>query len=83
MLENLFGAMTKAGGTIKLHGRVIRNRTPRESIKNGFALLTEERRATGIFGIRDIRENTVISNLKNYLVGGVCLSDKKMEEDTK
>ena len=83
VLENLFGAMTKAGGTIKLHGRVIRNRTPRESIKNGFALLTEERRATGIFGIRDIRENTVISNLKNYLVGGVCLSDKKMEEDTK
>ena len=82
VLENLFGAMTKEKGTIRLHGKTVHNRTPREAIKNGFALLTEERRATGIFGIRDIRENTVISNLKHYLVGGICLSDKKMKEDT-
>ena len=82
VLENLFGAMTRDGGTIKLHGKEIKNRTPRESIKNGFALLTEERRATGIFGIRDIRDNTVISNLKSYLMGHICLSDKKMREDT-
>ena len=82
VLENLFGAMTKGSGTIRLHGREIRNRTPRESIKNGFALLTEERRATGIFGIRDIRDNTVISNLKNYLMGGICLSDKKIKTNT-
>ena len=57
--------MTKGSGTIRLHGREIRNRTPRESIKNGFALLTEERRATGIFGFRDIRDKNVITNLKN------------------
>ena len=82
VLENLFGAMTRDGGSIRLHGREIQNRTPQESIKNGFALLTEERRATGIFGIRDILDNTVISNLKSYLMGGVCLSDKKMEADT-
>ena len=82
VLENLFGAMTKASGTIRLHGKEIKNRNPRESIKNGFALLTEERRATGIFGIRDILDNTVISNLKNYLIGGICLSNKKMREDT-
>ena len=82
VLENLFGAMTRDGGTIRIHGREIRNRTPRESIKNGFALLTEERRATGIFGIRDSRDNTVISNLKSYLMGHICLSDKKMREDT-
>ena len=82
VLENLFGVMTKETGTIRLHGKEIRNKTPREAIKNGFALLTEERRATGIFGIRSIKDNTVISNLKNYLMGGVCLSEKKMKEDT-
>ena len=82
VLENLFGAMTKESGTIRLHGKEIKNKTPREAIKNGFALLTEERRATGIFGIRDIRDNTVISNLKSYLMGHICLSDKKMREDT-
>ena len=82
VLENLFGSMTREGGTITLHGKEIQNRTPKESIKNGFALLTEERRATGIFGIRDIRENTVISSLKDYLMGGICLSDKQMKEKT-
>ena len=82
VLENLFGAMTKGSGTIRLHGKEIKNKSPREAIKNGFALLTEERRATGIFGIRDIKENTVISNLKSYLAGGFCLSNKKMKEDT-
>ena len=82
VLENLFGAMTKESGTIRLHGKQIRNKTPREAIKNGFALLTEERRATGIFGIRDIKENTVISNLNSYLLGHICLSEKKMKKDT-
>ncbi len=82
VLENLFSSMTKGSGTIRLHGRTIQNNTPRQSIRNGFALLTEERRATGIFGIRDIRENTVISNLRGYLIGGICLSDKKMAQDT-
>ena len=82
VLENLFGAMTREGGTIRLHGKEIRNKSPKEAIKNGFALLTEERRATGIFGIRDIKENTVISNIKSYLKGGICLSEKEMKKDT-
>ena len=82
VLENLFGAMTKGSGTIRLHDKEIKNKSPREAIKNGFALLTEERRATGIFGIRDIKENTVISSLNNYLRGGICLSEKAMKKDT-
>ncbi len=82
VLENLFGSMTREGGTITLHGKQIRNKSPRESIKNGFALLTEERRATGIFAIRSIEDNTVISSLKDYLKGGLCLSNKMMHEKT-
>ena len=50
VLENLFGIATRKSGTIRLDGKQVLNRNARESIKNGFALLTEERRATGIFG---------------------------------
>ena len=84
VLENIFGIATRKSGTIRLDGRPVLNRNARESIKNGFALLTEERRATGIFGILDIRENTVISNLKNYRGKAlpVMLDDKKMKKDT-
>ena len=80
-LENIFGNATRKTGTIKLHGKVCRNRTPRESIKNGFSLLTEERRATGIFAIENIRENTVISSLKKHEHFGL-LSNKSMKADT-
>ena len=81
-LENIFGIATRKGGTIKLNGKVCLNRNSRESIKNGFALLTEERRATGIFGILSIRENTVISSLKKHLKAGIWLNEKSMKEDT-
>ena len=80
-LENIFGSATRKTGTIKLHGKVCRNRNPRESIKNGFSLLTEERRATGIFAIENIRENTVISSLKKHEHFGL-LSNKSMKADT-
>ena len=84
VLENLFGIATRKSGMIRLDGKQVLNRNARESIKNGFALLTEERRATGIFGILDIRENTVISNLKNYRSKAfpLMLDDKKMRQDT-
>ena len=81
-LENIFGIATRKSGTIKLDGKVCTNRNARESIKNGFALLTEERRATGIFGILSIRENTVISSLKKHKKKGLYLSEKSMREDT-
>ena len=80
-LENIFGNATRKSGTIKLNGKVCRNRNPRESIKYGFSLLTEERRATGIFAIENIRENTVISSLKKHLHFGL-LSNKSMKADT-
>ena len=81
-LENIFGVATRKDGTIKLDGKVCRNRNSRESIRNGFALLTEERRATGIFGILNIRENTVISSLRKHIKGGVMLSNPSMKKDT-
>lgn len=82
LLETLFGIAKKKSGTVKLHGRTIDNRNSRRSIRNGFALLTEERRSTGIFGILDIIANTTISNLKSYRIGGIYLSSAKMRKDT-
>lgn len=82
LLENLFGISARRSGKITLDGKEAKNRNARESIRNGFALLTEERRATGIFGILDILENTAISSLDRYRTGPF-LSKKKMRESTK
>ena len=82
VLECIFGLLSRKSGTIRLFGRETKNANAREAIKNGFALLTEERRATGIFGILDITSNTVISGLKKYRVGGLYLHAGKMKKDT-
>ena len=66
LLCAIFGIYKRDGGRIFLDGKEIFNRTPTEAIKNGFALITEERRASGIFGILDIVENTTISSLPKY-----------------
>ena len=81
LLSTIFGIMARESGEIKLNGKPIANKTPRQSIKNGFAMLTEERRATGIFPYANILFNTVISNLGSYKQGPL-LSDKKMTADT-
>ena len=79
LLETIFGINTRKSGNIYLCGAEVKNRNARESVKNGFALLTEERRATGIFAILNIRENAVISSLKRF-AAGPFLRDKKMKE---
>ena len=81
-LESIFGVRTRKSGVITLDGKPCRNRNAGESIKNGFALLTEERRATGIFGVLNIRENTVISSLKRHKRMGFYLSSKSQKKDT-
>lgn len=83
LLENIFGIATRKSGEIYLHGKRVLNRNARESITNKFAMLTEERRATGIFAIRDIQANTTISSLRKYRYKGIpLLSDKKLSEST-
>ncbi|MBQ2583486.1 MAG: ATP-binding cassette domain-containing protein, partial [Erysipelotrichaceae bacterium] len=72
---------TRKSGEIYVNGKRVLNRNSRESINNGFAMLTEERRATGIFGVRDIQANSTVSSLKKY-VNGIFLDDKKMSEAT-
>ena len=82
VIENIFGISERKSGTIILHGKEISNRTPREAIKNGFALVTEERRATGIFGILDICENTTVSSIRKYKIASIFLSDRKRRSAT-
>ncbi len=81
-LESIFGIRTRKSGKIYLGGKEVKNRNAGESIKNGFAMLTEERRATGIFGVLNIRENTVISSLNRHKKFGFYLSEKSQRKDT-
>lgn len=80
LLNTLFGYHTKGEGTVKLHGKPIENTDTAQATRNGFALITEERRATGIFGQMSITFNAIISNIGSY--GKFLLSSKKANQDT-
>ncbi|WP_042272947.1 galactose/methyl galactoside ABC transporter ATP-binding protein MglA [[Clostridium] dakarense] len=83
IVEALFGMRKLQSGTIKLHDKVIENKHPRRALENGFALVTEERRSTGIFPMLSIEFNSIISNMDAYKANGLFLSNKKMSGDTK
>lgn len=82
IVETLFGVRERKSGTITLHGKTMKNRTALEAINNGFALVTEERRATGIYSNLNIEFNSLISNMKSYLGRLGLLSGNKMKSDT-
>ncbi|MTD26470.1 galactose/methyl galactoside ABC transporter ATP-binding protein MglA [Erwinia sorbitola] len=82
IVETLFGIREKSGGTIKLHGKTINNHSANEAINHGFALVTEERRSTGIYAYLDIGFNSLISNISKYKNSIGLLDNTRMKSDT-
>ena len=83
IVETIFGMRPKEHGEIILNGKTVKNKSPEDAIKNGFALVTEERRSTGIFSMLDVAFNSVISNLDRYKNKFKLLKNKDIEKDTK
>lgn len=77
LIEALFGLRELASGSIVLNGREVRIKSPDDAIRNGLALLTEERRATGIFPVLSVHENGAIANMKKYRTPYFLLDEKK------
>ncbi len=78
-METLFGIRAKGEGQVFLSGKQIVNSTPIKAMKNGFAMLTEERREDGIFSDLSISFNMTITNLDQYSKH-ILLSDSLMKD---
>jgi len=81
LLEGLFGLVTLKSGRIYKNGVEIKTGKPGRAMKHGLAMVTEERRATGIFGILSVRDNIVIANIRNYKRLHLYISGKKINAD--
>ena len=79
LMEGLFGVRHIEKGTVTYKGETIKIHHPRDAIKKGIALLTEDRRATGIFGVLSISDNVGVASLDKYIDYGVVLNNKKLE----
>lgn len=83
IVEALFGIRQKASGKIYLRGKEIKNRTANEAIDNGFSLVTEERRSTGIFAMLNVNFNSTVANMDSYTSKAGFINNSKSTEDTK
>ncbi len=83
LMNAIFGAEPKSAGQIFLYGKEIRIRTPYEAIKNGMAMVTENRRETGFLDNFDIKENISIVPFvkKTKCKGLIGLLDRKKEKE--
>ena len=80
LMEGLFGLRCHSAGRITYKGRELKINQPKQAIDSGIAMLTEDRRATGILGVLSIADNVSIASLNQYLIGGFMLDDGKIEK---
>jgi inositol transport system ATP-binding protein len=70
-IETIFGVAKASGGEIYIHGKKVNIRNSQDAIAHGMALLTEDRKLTGIMGVLSVRDNMMIASLGNFARGGL------------
>ena len=80
LMEGIFGIRSTTQGTISYKGNELKISRPRDAIQRSIALLTEDRRATGIFGVLPVADNVAIASLDRYLEAGFYLNEGKIEK---
>ncbi len=81
LLETIFGMRTRAAGNVIYDGKMMNFASPKDAMNHGFALITEERKANGLFLKANITFNTTIANMNHYK-SGFALSHDDMVRAT-
>ncbi len=77
LVESLFGMREVKAGRIWIRGKEVKISNPIQAKKEKIALLTEERRKTGIFPVLSVFDNTLIANIDRYVRKTGLLDRKK------
>ncbi|MBV8899640.1 MAG: sugar ABC transporter ATP-binding protein [Verrucomicrobia bacterium] len=80
LMDGVFGVTASYGGAVRINGKPVKVKSPADAIRNGMALLTEDRKLTGLYLNATVRENMFIANINRYLVGPF-LRFSKIEKD--
>ena len=80
LMESIFGIRHVVSGKVTYKGEELHIERPRDAIQKSIALLTEDRRATGIFGVLSISDNVGVASLDHYIKNGLVIDDKALEK---
>ncbi|MDR1429399.1 MAG: sugar ABC transporter ATP-binding protein [Spirochaetaceae bacterium] len=81
LVEALFGLRSVESGHIYIDGQEVTIKNPTQAKSHKMALLTEERRATGIIPMLSVKENMLLANLKRYIGPLGLINEKQGEND--
>lgn len=79
VVRAIFGLDPYTSGSIRVHGKEIKVASVRDGIRNGIAMLSEDRKRYGIVQVRDVKENTGLSSLEKIIWGGFCHAKRERE----
>lgn len=76
----IYGADAVTSGEIFINGEKVDIKTPEQAVNNGICYLSEDRKRYGLLLDKSIAENSVLSNLSDYISFGF-INDKKIEKE--
>ena len=80
LMEGLFGIRSHTTGKVTYKGKELKINRPKDGIDQGVAMLTEDRRGSGIMGVLSVADNISIASLDKYLDFGISINNKKVEQ---
>lgn len=78
LMESLFGYRKLDSGEIFINGKKVAIKSPKDAIRYKIALLTEDRKLTGLYLPLSVKDNMVMVNIANYRKG-LLLDNKKIK----
>jgi methyl-galactoside transport system ATP-binding protein len=83
LVESIFGLRPVAEGEIFINGEKVTIKSPPEAKARKLALVTEERRATGVIPMRSVKDNMLLANLKSYVGPLGLINEVRGENDVR
>lgn len=79
VMRAIFGIDKLQSGELFIEGKKVKIKTPKQAIKHGFAMVTEDRKEMGLVLCRSIKENITLASMEDN-AKGPFISDKKEVE---
>jgi len=76
----LFGADPSTKGTINLHGKDVKIKSPADAVKQGIGYLSEDRKQYGLLVSMDVKSNIALATIKDYQTKSFFVSDSKIRK---
>lgn len=83
IMEAIFGYHKKSNGTIRMNGKELSIKHPRDAVNAGIGFITEDRKDEGLVLDASIRENIALTNMKSISKNGIIspASEKEFVEN--